>query len=108
MGPSLFRRFNIPPQFVGLFNQHNFIAAIGQCCSSGHTGQPAADDQGTGLDFGSDRFLGFEQSCFGHAHTDQILGLGICVCLLLHVDPGALISDVDHLEKIGIQPCFLA
>ncbi len=78
-------------------------ALVGQGQGRRHPGHAAADDQGIVIQ--RQRPLGqrLDQPRLGHRHPHQSLGLLGGLLGLVHVDPGALVADVGHLEEVRVQ-----
>ena len=98
-------------QMVGLaaqalvpFNQMNAVALTGKRLGRRHPGNAPAHNQGVLID---GKLLFFQrrlQSHPGHGHAHQVPGLQRGLGRLVAVHPRILVADIDHFEKIFVQP----
>ncbi len=70
----------------------------------GHTGRPAADDQGGLVDLHGDIADGIEQSRPGNRHPHEILGLVGGLVFFIGMYPGTLVADIGHFKEIRVEP----
>ena len=96
----------ISSQLGLFFDEIDFIALLCELEAGRHPGHAASDDQSLGNDGHHQLVKGSNQPGIGHGHSDEVLGLFRGLLLLAHVDPGALISDIGHLEEKLVQPRF--
>ena len=78
-------------------------ALVGQGQGGRHPGHAAADDQGVVIQRQRPLRERLDQAGLGHRHPHQRLGLLRGLLRLVHVDPGALVADVGHLEEVRVQ-----
>ena len=94
----------VPAQFRLPLHQGHVVPRIGDGKGSGHTGDAATDDQSAlhGLKRQFTDRLGHPHA--GHRHPHQFLRLPCGPWRIVHVAPGTMLTDVDHLQQVGIQP----
>ena len=93
-------------QVGGLLDQIGLEALLGQGQGAGHAGDAAADHQGGLVDRQRELLQGLQLGRPRHRHADDVLGLLRGVCLLLGVDPGAVLADVRHVEEVLVDARF--
>jgi len=85
------------------FHQIDMKPGIGQVQGGGDPGHATSYDQDILAHRNAFWLKRLEQLRLGHSHSDEILGLLRGHGRLVHVHPGALLTDVGHLQHIGIQ-----
>ena len=68
-----------------------------------HAGEAAADDEGCLVDADGDLFEGLDVVRVRYRHPDEGLRLFRGVLLVFHMDPGALVADIGHLEEVLVE-----
>ncbi len=74
----------------------------------GHTCYASAYDCGDLLDRDVGAYEGLEENGLGDGHLDEVLGLLGGRFGALHVNPGALVTDVCHVAEVLVEPSVLA
>ena len=80
-----------------------FNAGFGEVHGGLDTGYTGTDDHGAVLDGNGHRVQVFQKGGFGDGDTDGVFGFGSAAFPVVHVDPGALVTDVGHLETERVQ-----
>ena len=93
----------VSSQLVLPLDEVDGVSLGGDVQSGGHSGDSSSDDGGGvgARALGSDERL--EQACLGDGHPQEVLGLVGGGLVLVHVDPGALVTDVGHVEQVFVQ-----
>ena len=75
----------------------------GDVQSGGHTGDTSTDD-GCGLGDGDLSSLErLKEACLCDGHPEEVLCLLGCCLGAVHVDPGALVTDVGHVVEVHVE-----
>ncbi len=96
----------VAAEFGLFFDEMHNETLFSQLERSGRTCQAAADDKGVVVDFQRTWVERLIELHLRDCHAHQVLGFRRSLFDFVHVNPGALVSNVRHLKKIWIQSSF--
>ena len=96
----------VPTQFrLPLYKSHA-ISGVGDGEGCGHPGDPPTDHQRAAHRLHRQFVDRLRHPHAGHRHPHQFLRLPRGPLRIVHMAPGAVLADVDHLQEVRVQPCL--